>query len=98
MIQNFTRQTLESVLGISRSSVYRFLKSIDAELKQKFPKHHPTRRIIPNEVFYWICNEYGFDKDIVFARLMITYHKLSNENIEMIKNCYGANGANCFIK
>ncbi len=95
-IQSFDRKVLQSVLGISRATLSRFIKQIESEIKEKFPKYQSAKQVIPPEVFYFICEEYGYDKETIFARIRNQFHSNLHDDIQTLRECYGLNGNNCF--
>lgn len=96
-IQALTKSLLIRVLGISKSQFHEIMKHLEKELIKEFPRYERNMKILPLDVFFWLCNEIqGLDKQTVINRIIEVSLEYRNENIERIEKIYGLNKENRF--
>jgi len=94
--QPFTKKLLRQILRVSNSTLYRELKKIKSKLLLKFPHYDENRKILPDDLFYWLLEQMGVDKESALKRIIEIYHHKEKKNYETLKDFYGLNHKNPF--
>jgi len=92
--QPFTKKLLRQILRVSNSTLYRELKKIKPKLLLKFPNYDENRKILPDDLFYWLLEQMGVDKEAALKRIIEIYHRKEKNDYESLKNYYGLNHEN----
>lgn len=96
-IYPLTKEILINVLGVKRSYFIRYMKVIEKDLLKKFPRYKKGSSILPDKIFFWLCDDFGIEKEEAVKRIIELMPEYKNENIERIEKIYGLNKENRFI-
>lgn len=69
----YTKEALRAILRMKRGKFITHMKILESELLAEFPRYNKRWSILPDNIFLWICSDYGIEKDVIIQRLMI-YH------------------------
>lgn len=59
----YTKKHLLIVLDMSRDTFAKRMKVLEPEIKVKFPYYEKHMQIIPSQLFKWICDQIGPERD-----------------------------------
>ena len=94
--QPFSKDLLKQLLRVGSSTLYRELKKIEPRLILRFPNYDKSRKIIPDDVFYWLLQQMGVDKETACQRIIEIYHHKEKDNFDSLKKWYGLDHENMF--
>jgi len=94
----FTKDDLKAITGYKTSKLYKEMKALEPELINKFPRYNKNASILPDNQFFWICEELtGKNKDAVLSILKERNFFNTEITLETIKSFYGLSGENAFL-
>jgi hypothetical protein len=96
-IKPLTKDILIKVSGVTKNYFIRRMKVLEKDLLKEFPRYKKSSSILPDKIFFWLCDEFGVEKEIAVTRIIELIPEFKNENIEKIKKMYGLNKENRFI-
>ena len=67
--QLLTKQSLLLVLGVSKSTLNRRMKYLKPDILKIDPKYDENAQFIRKDVFIFICDDFGLDRQTVLFRI-----------------------------
>lgn len=74
----YTKEVLKAIMRMKKGKFISHMKTLEPELLAKFPRYNKRCSILPDNVFKWICEEYGLTIDEIIQRFMI-FHGIENQ-------------------
>ncbi|MFW6275150.1 MAG: hypothetical protein ACOC2M_00790 [bacterium] len=97
-LKPFTKSDLKAVTGYKATKLYKELKALETDLIKKFPRYNKNASILPDNQFFWICEELtGKNKDAVLSILKERNFFTTEITLETIKSFYVISGENVFL-
>lgn len=85
----YSKHLLREILNYNQSKLNREINVLLPELLEKFPRYNQRAHILPENVFFWIAEQLGFERETIQNRIISTMQKKELNHYEMIRN-FGA--------
>lgn len=85
----YNKEALKAVLRMKKGKFIIHMNELEPDLLAKFPKYNKRCSILSDNVFKWICEEYGLTIDEVIQRLILHYGIEKQVDIQKVYACFG---------